>query len=199
MKANRAQIDKALKAPAETRFFLFHGPDDSGSRALAKALGAAMGAEAERIDLAGAELKADPARLADEAASISMFGGARWILVEPAGDEMRAGARGLARRAGGGQSGGGARRRAEAGLEAAQAGAGRADALGFRQLRARRARRRPAGRSTWRGRSAWSCRRDVARRIAEACGGNRAIIEQELDQVRALRRRRAGRAQADRP
>ena len=35
----------------------------------------------------GAELKADPARLADEAASISMFGGARWILVEPAGDE----------------------------------------------------------------------------------------------------------------
>src|SRR5690242_11762473 len=47
-----------------------------------------MGAEAERTDLPGADLKADPARLADEAASISMFGGARWILVDPAGDEV---------------------------------------------------------------------------------------------------------------
>ena len=87
MKANRPQIDKALRAPAETRFFLFHGPDESGSRALVKALGAAMGDEAERVDLTGAELRADPARLTDEAASISMFGGARWILVESAGEE----------------------------------------------------------------------------------------------------------------
>ena len=47
-----------------------------------------MGDDAERIDLSGAELKADPARLADEAAAISMFGGARWILVEQAGDEI---------------------------------------------------------------------------------------------------------------
>ena len=30
------------------------------------------------------------------------------------------------------------------------------------------------------GDRAWSLRADVARRIAEACGGNRAIIEQEL-------------------
>ena len=87
VKANRGQLEKALRAPAETRFFLLHGPDDSGSRALARLLGAAMGAEAERIDLSGSELKADPARLADEAASISMFGGARWILVDPAGDD----------------------------------------------------------------------------------------------------------------
>ena len=86
MKANRPQLDKALQAPAETRFFLFHGQDEAGSRALAKAIGAAWGEEAERIDLSAAELKADPARLADEAASISMFGGARWILVEPADD-----------------------------------------------------------------------------------------------------------------
>ena len=110
VKANRAQIDKALKAPAETRFFLFHGPDESGQP------GARQGGSARRwaprpsgSTSTGAELKADPARLADEAASISMFGGARWILVEPAGDETRAGARGAARRAGGGQSGGGAR------------------------------------------------------------------------------------------
>jgi DNA polymerase III subunit delta len=90
VKANRAQIDKALKAPAGTRFFLFYGPDEAGSRALARSLAAAMGAEAERVDLSGAELKGDPARLADEAASISLFGGARYIIVEPAGDETLA-------------------------------------------------------------------------------------------------------------
>lgn len=87
MKANRGQIDRALRNPAETRFFLFHGPDEAGSRALASAVGAAVGKDAERIDLTGAELKNDPARLADEAASISLFGGPRFILVQPAGDE----------------------------------------------------------------------------------------------------------------
>src|SRR6218665_1444909 len=87
VKANRGQAEKALKAPAATRFFLLHGPDDSSSRALARLVGTAMGADAERIDLTGGDLKPAPARLADEAASISMFGGARWILVEPAGDE----------------------------------------------------------------------------------------------------------------
>src|SRR3546814_16409127 len=46
-----------------------------------------MGPDAERIDLDGAALKIDPARLADEAASISLFGGARWIRVTLAGDE----------------------------------------------------------------------------------------------------------------
>jgi DNA polymerase-3 subunit delta len=91
VKANRPQIDRALKARgANTRFFLFHGPDEAGSRALARSLAASLGPEAERIDLSGAELKADPARLADEAASISLFGGARCIIVEPAGDETLA-------------------------------------------------------------------------------------------------------------
>lgn len=83
----RAELDKALKAPAATRCFLFHGPDEAGSRALAALVGAAAGDEAERVMLTGRELKDDPARLADEAASISLFGGARWVLVEPAGDE----------------------------------------------------------------------------------------------------------------
>ena len=66
MKANKAQIERALAAPADTRFFLLHGPDESGSRALAKRLAVAMGEDAERIDLSGGEVKADPARLADE-------------------------------------------------------------------------------------------------------------------------------------
>ena len=88
MKANRGQIARALSAPGEDiRFYLLYGPDRSGSEALAAMLAKAMGDEAERIDLAGSELKADPAKLADEAASISLFGGARFIQIDPAGDE----------------------------------------------------------------------------------------------------------------
>ena len=89
MKANRPQVERALKSPtAETRFFLLYGPDESSSRALAKSLAAAVGENGERVEITGSELKADPARLADEAASISLFGGPRYIIVEPAGDEV---------------------------------------------------------------------------------------------------------------
>ena len=105
--------------------------------------------EAERIDLGGADLRGDPARLADEAASISMFGGARWILVEPAGDESLAGARGPARSAGGGQSGRAGRRKPQAGLQIAQARARRARGAGLRELCARRAARRASWCSAW--------------------------------------------------
>src|SRR3546814_5614074 len=81
-------IERALDAPsADILLFLLHGPDDAGSQALTKRLERAMGPDAERIDLDGAALKIDPARLADEAASISLFGGARWIRVTLAGDE----------------------------------------------------------------------------------------------------------------
>lgn len=80
MKANRGQIERALDAPpADIRLFLLHGPDEAGSRALAERLERAMGPDAERIELDSAALKGDPARLADEAASISLFGGPRHI------------------------------------------------------------------------------------------------------------------------
>lgn len=89
MKANRGQIARALSAPNDdTRFYLLYGPDRSGSDALAGILAKAMGDDAERIDLTGADLKADPAKLADEAAAISLFGGARYIRIDPAGDEI---------------------------------------------------------------------------------------------------------------
>ncbi len=61
MKANRGDLERALKAPGETRLFLLHGPDEAGSRSLAKLLAAAMGDGAERVDLTGAELRGDPA------------------------------------------------------------------------------------------------------------------------------------------
>lgn len=91
MKASRGQIEKALDAPpADIRFFLLHGPDEAGSVALAKRLERAMGPEAERVDLDGATLREDPARLADEAASFSMFGDKRWVRINGMGEESLA-------------------------------------------------------------------------------------------------------------
>lgn len=88
MKANRGQIEKALDAPpADVRFFLLYGPDEGGSAALAKRLERAMGPEAERVDLDGSTLRDDPARLADEAASFSMFGDKRWVRINGMGEE----------------------------------------------------------------------------------------------------------------
>lgn len=89
MKANRAQVVRALDQPDEAvRLILLHGPDSAGSRELAARLGPAMGGDAERIDLSGSTLQSDPARLIDEAAAIGLFGGARYIWVDGAGDEI---------------------------------------------------------------------------------------------------------------
>lgn len=88
MKANRAEMERALESPpAHIKFFLLYGPDEAESRILAQRLEKAMGIGAERVELEGAMLKADPARLADEAASISLFGDKRHIRLAIAGDE----------------------------------------------------------------------------------------------------------------
>lgn len=92
MKANAAGMASAIDEAAKRggngpRLFLLHGPDEAGAMEYAARLGRAMGAEAERIDLDGAALKANPGRLADEAASISLFGGARYIRVTAMGEE----------------------------------------------------------------------------------------------------------------
>lgn len=84
----RPQMERALDTPDPgVRMFLLYGPDESGSRDLAARLGKAM-AGAERIDLTGAGLRSDPARLSDEAMAMSLFGDRRYIRVEPAGDDM---------------------------------------------------------------------------------------------------------------
>ncbi len=70
--------------------FLLHGPDESGSRALVARLIRALGTDVERIELDGASLKADPARLADEAASLSLFGDRRLVIATLGGDEASA-------------------------------------------------------------------------------------------------------------
>jgi DNA polymerase III subunit delta len=89
--AKDAAIVRALEAPSATiRCYLLYGPDEAGSRALAARLAKALGPDAERIDLSPAQLKADPALLSDEAASVSLFGGARHIRVEGVGEESLA-------------------------------------------------------------------------------------------------------------
>ncbi len=88
MKVNANQMRQALdSANPAIRLYLLHGPDESGARDLALRLGRAMGPEAERIDLDGAALKGDVGRLAAEAASLSLFGGARYIRVTSLGEE----------------------------------------------------------------------------------------------------------------
>ncbi len=88
MKANARDIKSALERPSpDIRLYLLHGPDGSATAELANVLARAMGRDAERVDLDGATLRSDPARLSDEAASLSLFGGARHIRVSPAGEE----------------------------------------------------------------------------------------------------------------
>lgn len=89
LRADNAAALKALDMPAAAiRLYLLYGPDEAGSEALAARFAKAMGAGAERIDLDGPTLRADPARLADEAAAISMFSERRWVRVQPAGEEV---------------------------------------------------------------------------------------------------------------
>lgn len=87
MKPAKGQIGGAVDRPDPAiRFYLFHGPDEAGSRALASRLLAAL--QAEKVSLSAATLKSDPAVLADEAGAISLFGGKRLLWIEPAGNEI---------------------------------------------------------------------------------------------------------------
>lgn len=96
MKLDKRDVGRAVDRPdPSVRFWLFYGPDEAGSRALADRLGKAIGTDVERIDFEGAQLAKDPALLADEAASVSLFGGARWIRVRANGDEVTAAAEAL--------------------------------------------------------------------------------------------------------
>jgi len=91
MKAVKAGLVRALELPdPAVRFYLFHGPDEAGSRALAMQLLKGLG-DAEKFIILGQLVKSDPAALADEAGALALFGGKRAIWVEPAGDEIAEG------------------------------------------------------------------------------------------------------------
>ena len=89
MKASKQSIARAVDQPsAQVRFYLFHGPDEAQSRALGARLVQGLGAS--KSTLPAAAVRSDPASLADEAGAMSLFGGARVIWIEPAGDEITA-------------------------------------------------------------------------------------------------------------
>lgn len=72
---------------AGCRIFFFCGPDEAGASAAASRLAAALPDPGERVELAGADLKRDPALLGDEARSASLFGDKRHIWVRASGDD----------------------------------------------------------------------------------------------------------------
>jgi DNA polymerase III subunit delta len=182
VKANRGQIDRALRSPGDYRFFLFHGPDDAGSRALAQRLAAAIGDAAERVELSGADLKPDPARLADEAASLSLFGGVRHVVVDPAGDETVAAVEGLLEVAVAGNPVvlvAGALKPSSRLLKLAIS-SDKAFAFASYAPEGAEAERLVLDMARERG---LLMRPDVARRLADACAGNRAILAQEMEKL----------------
>lgn len=88
MKANLNQLSRAIDSfSTEMRLYLLHGPDEAGAREMASRIARAVGPGSERVDLEPALLKSSPGRLADEAASLSLFGTARHIRVTGAGEE----------------------------------------------------------------------------------------------------------------
>lgn len=182
MKAKPPEAERALDKPGTIRLFLLYGPDESGSRALAARLPKALGAEAERVDFSAAQLKADPALLADEAAAISLFGGPRYIRIEPASDDAADAVAALLEAPAGGNP------------VVAIAGALKPDAklvkLASASPHALACASYPPDAGNL-DRAALECARtaglemtpDVARRLAAATGGDRMVLAQEVEKL----------------
>jgi DNA polymerase III subunit delta len=90
VKAGKANIARAVDQPAAAvRFYLFHGEDESQSRALAARLLEAL--SATKFIVPAGTVKSDPAALVDEAGAMSLFGGKRVIWIEPATKDIEDG------------------------------------------------------------------------------------------------------------
>ncbi|HEY0314631.1 MAG TPA: DNA polymerase III subunit delta [Sphingomonas sp.] len=183
MAAKDAAIARALdKADPAIRCYLLYGPDESASRALAQRLAAAMGPEAERIDLDSSQIASDPALLTDEAASISMFGGARHIRVEGVTDSCLAAVEALLEAPAAGNPvvliAGALRKDAKlvklvTGHHAAMAHASwEPDAADIDQVAIE------LGRA-----QGLRIGRDVARRLSASAGGDRAVLASEIEKL----------------
>ena len=179
MKAVKGSLAAVLDRPdPATRFYLFHGPDEAGSRALAGQLLRGLGAE--KFVMLGQAVKADPAALADEAGAISLFGGKRAIWIEPAGDEIAEGVEALME-APASESAviaiGGSLRKTSALLKLAEAHPLALSHISYA----------PEGRDLERlvidlGQGVGlRVTPDMAQRLASACGGNQAVVAQELE------------------
>lgn len=88
MKASASQLRTAIdRGDPHIRLYLLYGPDDAGANDWATRLARQMGTAAERLDIEPSMLKVDPALLAAEAASTSLFATARHIKICGIGDE----------------------------------------------------------------------------------------------------------------
>lgn len=76
----------AIDSRRDIRLFLVFGQDESAIASIAAAMIARLG-DSEAIDIDSGKLRSDPALLADEAASQSLFGGARHIRLNFAREE----------------------------------------------------------------------------------------------------------------
>ncbi|MFL6759783.1 DNA polymerase III subunit delta [Sphingomonas sp.] len=178
MKATKANVGRAVDQPADqVRFYLFHGPDEAQSRALAARLLETLGAD--KVQLSAGAIKTDPAALADEASAMSLFGGKRLIWIEPAGDDIAEGVAALLEASAGESSVvaiGGALRKTSALLKLTEASP---QALAFAAYP-------PEGQDAERmvidlgRRFGLKISSPVAARLAESAGNDQAIVAQEL-------------------
>ena len=186
MLIKRGEAARAMARPDPSiRLFILGGPDESGSRALLASFAAGLGPEAEAVDLPPGRLRDDPALLADEAASISLFGGRRWIrinVLQGSGDDVVTAAETLLNAS-------------VAGNPAVVTGSG----ITNRSKLFRLAETHPLagailsylpeGAEADRladqlaSRHGLTLAREVARAIAEACGGDRGLMEQEIGKL----------------
>ena len=94
MKSAKGSIGRSVDDPdRKIRFYLFHGADEAQSSALGDRLVSAL--KASKHAVAAGTLRGDPALLADEAGAIDMFGGAKVLWVQPAGEEILPGVEAL--------------------------------------------------------------------------------------------------------
>ena len=136
---------------------------------------------AEKFIVVGSAVKNDPASLADEAGAMALFGGARAMWIEPAGEEIVEGVSALLDAAASESAVVAVAGRAAQDLGAAQAGREPPRGAGALLLRPRGARHGARDRRAGaRGRAA-ACRPTSPQRLAAAANSNQAIAASELE------------------
>lgn len=183
MKASAAQVRAAVDKPnPATRLYLFHGPDEAGAADLAERLARALGPDVERVDLDMKALREQPGRLADEAASLSLFGGVRYVRLMGA-DEGASEAISLllaTERAGNPVVAIGPGLKASGKLVKAAIAAPAAMAHGCYVPEGIEATKLAANVAREHGLRLTG---DVPQRLAQACGGDRAILAREIEKL----------------
>ena len=77
----------SIETRRDIRLFFVFGPDESAAASIAGNMVGRLGSDSEAVEIDSAKLRGDPALLADEAASQSLFGGARHIRLHFAREE----------------------------------------------------------------------------------------------------------------